>query len=159
MHYINWAIPFNISTPPPPLRGPLQLKRIETPLKALFGSHPIGYLTNPIMISFPPLLEITKTPNCCLFFENTITYPLGRFKVKTSSSLIGYPDSSIGDGGVCILNRWPKHNRQKKHNRIWRIYQFVNSFHQRSNHNEDKWLVYGFIKLLEFYDVVFIFLL
>jgi hypothetical protein len=48
-------------------------------------------------------LDITKTSNFCYFFENLLSYPLGKFKVKTHSPPpIGYPDPSIG--GVPILN-------------------------------------------------------
>ena len=55
-------------------------------------------------IVFAPL-DITKTPNFCYCFENLLSYPLGKFKVKTPPP-IGYPDPSIGWGGegVPILN-------------------------------------------------------
>jgi hypothetical protein len=66
-------------------------------------------------IVFTPL-EITKTPNFCYFFENLLSYPPGKFKVKTPSPPhIGYPDPSIGGGGeVPILNGMAHFNRRGK---------------------------------------------
>jgi hypothetical protein len=47
-----------------------------------------------------------------LFFENLLSYPLGKFKVKTPSPPIGYPDISIGGGA--ILNGMAHFNRRGK---------------------------------------------
>ena len=47
-------------------------------------------------------MDIFIPPSGYHFYENLLSYPLGKFKVKTPSPPIGYPDPSIG--GVPILN-------------------------------------------------------
>ena len=94
--------------PSPPLRGPfiipLGYKKFRTPLDAIFGSYPMDIFIHPLGYRFTPL-DITKTPNFCYFFENLLSYPLGKFKIKTPPPPIGYPDPSIGGGGGAYI-KW-----------------------------------------------------
>jgi hypothetical protein len=55
-HWSYWAISFNTCRHTPLLsRSPLGYKQFGTPLDAIFGSYPLGYLSNPFRISFSPL--------------------------------------------------------------------------------------------------------
>jgi hypothetical protein len=79
------------------LRGPfiipLGYNNFGTPLDAICGSYPEGYLTNPFRISLSPSWISLKHSIFDIFFKNPLSYLLG--KTKTPSSSIGYPDSSI----------------------------------------------------------------